>query len=468
MAGRSWIVALIACTAVHAGGRAAGADSVVHVLEDQFTNERRTLTFVIERGGDCVGSGELATEAPFRVIEATVCTMTIEGPLDVQPGVVIGGKVLPIESTPTTMAPLSVAPLLSPASTGDPLTLSVEPARALPVGPVALAARLAVTEHGRPTDEIAINIRAVGARVRALRWEGPGLAAVDVQVDAWSPSVELVVVTEDGNEQRVVIPVDPGPPHGVDLDASRARVGEPFSVTVQVTTRAGANVPNDRVRVASPDCAHRGEGLVCTRAGVKTLVIRVNHGGTWVPIAHSSVFVIAPVVTETPASARPAATRGGAATWGGALSGSAFFGGTRHISVAVRLDPKVSDRLRGSIGAGVHLSRRHLDPLAPVIDELSVGEQSLELDAGVALRDRELPWELRVAAGPALSRQQATLASREATSFGLRVRGTVTAGIVARIGARRFGLALGLGHSIDVIAPTWNTAGSELFLELNL
>ena len=343
------------------------------------------------------------------------------------------------------------------------------PVAAVPVGEVATAARVWVLDAGKPTSDVELNVRADGARVRALRWQQPGLAAIEVLVPTWTPAIDLIIQHRGGAETRTTIPVDPGPPIDATVTSSAARAGRPFAVTARVTTRGGAPVDRARIRVAAEGCVAVADQLTCARPGPVTVVARVEHAGAWVPVAQASVEVAAAPAPSSPAPSSPPRPRPRALGWEVAARGASATDGLWSAGVIAGAVHRVGPRIDVTLGLGWQFGRAQLAPVAPVTDALALSEHQVEVRAGVVVRVvRGAPWAIRIAAGPVAVQQRGVMPDGGWTCTGLRAQALAAVGVRLALGARTLAIDVGARAAVDVRATDWVRSDRQAFVEVGL
>jgi hypothetical protein len=467
------VLGLVAARARSSGAEPAADAPRVHTLADRVQPageaSRRVVTIVVERGGACVAADQLQVAPPYVATIAGPCALTLGGPVAAAPMVTLDGVALPLPEAPVVVV---APPPPSPASTSASPAWTVTPARAIAVGEVTTAAELRVVANGKPTSKVDLNVRADGARVRALRWLRPGLAAIDVLVPTWTPNIELVIQHRGGAETHTVIAVDPGPPIDAAVRFGPARAGRAFAVAATVATASGARVEPDRTRIAAPGCVVADARLTCARPGPTRVVVSVELGGVWVPIATARVEVAPPLpvppppVPPPPPPAPPTRARLG---WEIAARSAGASDGVWSAGLIGGAVLPVAPRLAASVGLGWQFGRARLAPVAPVTDALTLSEHQLELRVGVVARLRtDRRWSMRFAAGPIVVRQRGAMMAGGWVGTGLRVQALAAVGARVGLGARELSIEVGARVAADVIAPAWSRPDRQAFLEVGL
>lgn len=447
----------------------------VHTLADRVRPARgeasqRTLTIVVERRGACVAAAQLRVEPPYAGTIAGPCALTLRGPAADAPGVFLDGASLPLPSAPAATA---LAPPPRPVATAASPSWTVTPASAIAVGEVTTAADLWVVADGKPTSTVDLNVRADGARVRALRWQRTGLAAIEVLVPAWTPTIELVIQHRGGAETHTVIAVDPGPPIDAAVRFGPARAGRPFAATATVATASGARLDAARTQLAAPGCVASEDQLTCARPGPARVVVRVEHAGAWVPIATAIVEVAAapPAPPPRPPPPRPPLPRPDRAPlgWEIAARSASATDGAWSAGLIGGATYRVAPRVVASLDLGWQFGRAQLAPTAPVTEALTLSEHQLELRfGGVAQLVRGQPWSLRIGAGPIAVRQRGAMTDGGWVCTGLRAQAQAAVGARLAVGARALSIDVGARVATDVIAPDWRRPDRQLFVEVGL
>jgi hypothetical protein len=474
----NWVptLAVLAVAAAPIGAVAAPAVSAprVHVLADRVDpgagGDERRLTVVVEDGGDCVAAAHLEVGAPFAATAMGACAVALTGPAEVTPEVSMTGARLRLPPRMTAAAREPLAP--APGAPTRGATWLVTPTGAVPVGHVATAAALWVSLDGEPSSDVDLNVRAEGARVRALRWRQPGVGAIDLLVPAYTPTIELVIQDRGGGETRTTLAVDPGPPVDATVTVGAALAGRPFAVDVEIATSSGARFEGEH-RLSAAGCVAEDHQLTCPRPGPTLVIVSVAYADRWVPLAHARVDVAPPPTTTTttttpPPPPRPRSPRPRLG-WEVAARGAAASDGLRSAGLFAGAVRRLGPRLDATLGLGWQFGAASLTPVAPVEDALVLSEHHVELRGGLVARvARDAPWSLRVAAGPVAVRQRGEISDGGWLCTGVRAQALAAVGVRVGLGPRALTIELGARATTDVRALDWPRPDRQAYLEVGL
>lgn len=471
----NWVstLALLAVAAAPRGPAvAAPAASAprVHVLTDRVdpgsSGSERRLIVVVEDGGDCVAAAHLEVVAPFAGAAVGTCAVALTGPAEATPEVSVAGSRLRLP--PTTTAAAREPPTPTPGVPLRGATWLVAPTGAVPVGHVATAATLWVLLDGEPSSDVDLNVRAEGARVRALRWQQPGVGAIDVLVPSFTPTIELVIQDRGGGETRTTLAVDPGPPVDATVAVGAARADRPFPVGVEIATGSGAPFEGDH-RVAAAGCVVDHQQLTCPRPGPTHVIVSVAHADRWIPIAHARVEVAAAPAPRAAARRPRRASSGPHLGWELAARGATASDGLRSAGLIAGGVRRLGPQLDATLGLGWQFGSADLTPVAPVTDALTLSEHHLELRGGLVARlARDAPWSLRVAGGPVAVRQRGEMSGSGWRCTGVRAQAVAALGVRLALGRRALTIEAGARAATDVRALDWARPDRQVYLEVGL
>ena len=445
-----------ALVGVCAWSHLAVADApVATVLGDRIVDEQRSVVIVVRSGGSCTSPEDVLVAPPFELRALGRCVAELRGPLDEPPHVTVRG--LPIDvDVPTGLAP-APTPTVSTKEATKGWTLDiVASSTMLPVGREAVAGYLLVTKGGAPTSDVDLHVTVDGARPRALRWIAPGVAAIDLVVARWRPSIE-VVAYHGTDVVRADIHVDPGLPTDVELVVPPVRDNEVFAVSPIVRTTEGVLVSPDRVRIDVPDCATEGAGFLCPTVGPRTAIVLVNIDGAWIPIDVRRFHVDArPLVERDPTTINPLVELG--VSGGRAIDG--WMGGLR-VGAARASTPRTD--LEVDLAWRYH--RRTLASEMPISNDLTLAEHELSIVGGIRHTYPRWPVTVRAVAGVAGVRS--SIDGEPTMRLGLRALGVATCGF--RISQRGAAIGIDLGARVAKdLRSAWPGAAAEIFVEVTL
>ena len=426
---------------------------MLHVLANRTDEAVRTAAVVVERDGACVPSTELTVDGGYTLSPLSPCAVELSGPAATRPAVVHGDQRLPLGPAPAAATP--------PAPPNRRRGCAVFPGPPLPVGRRGVGAYLWTFARNAPSSEVAVNVRADGARVRALRWLSRGLAAIDLVATAWTPSVELTVEGTTCGALHVALSVDPGPPVVARLDAAAARTGAPFAITAAVASSGGAAVTAP-TRVVVPGCAVAADQVTCAAAGRHVAVLQLQRDDAWIPIATAEVDVAAPPPVTRPAPPPP--TDG---WWELRARGVGAGDGLVGVGLGVGAGWRGRARVRPLVSLDWQYDHTRFTPVAPVTTALDVDAHRVDVSAGAAWHGGRR-WIAEVAAGPAVIRQRCTCGAGSWSGTGLVAGAHALVGVDARVGARTITAGLGGRVDVPVIDTPWPRPAGALFLEVSL
>jgi len=312
-----------------------------------------------------------------------------------------------------------------------------------------------VTKGGAPTSDVDLHVTVDGARPRALRWTAQGVAAIDLVVARWRPSIE-VVVYHGSDVVRANIHVDPGLPTDVELVVPPVRDNEVFAVSPIVRTTEGVLVSPDRVRIDVPDCATESAGFRCSTAGPRTAIVLVNIDGAWIPIDVRPFVVDAPRAEQDLSTINPLVELG--VSGGRAIDG--WTGGLR-VGAARPLTPRTD--LEVDLAWRYH--RRTLASEMPISNDVGLAEHELSIAGGI--RHAYPRWPITVRAVAGVAGVRSSIDGEPTMRLGIRALGIATCGY--RIPQRGAVIGIDLGARVATdLRSAWPGAAAEIFVEVTI
>jgi len=351
------------------------------------------------------------------------------------------------------------------------------------------AAFLVVTNsRGRLSNAVPLNITSQRGRLRAMRWQSQGLAAIQLSAEVGVTSVDLTV--SHGGEPlcEAELPVSAGWPAAATIDAPESIVrGESIQSTIAVTTLDGEQLNTEelRLRCGGDDLATDDAGSVSCRIGQQTaptLVAGAMIDGRFVPLASRSFVVLEPPTPpapeQQPLEVRPEIVvepqpREPRLHVGPFLQGGLDLGWLRgSVTVGARLEVPVVSWFHVDLWAHYSYSHFNDSPAAPIgSNEVLAGAQhNAEIVAagGFELFSGRVTLVLRGGFGVAFSAIEATLGDRDVSGNAVRVSAVVSVGPRFHLGRATVGAELGARVPMASTDGTWPDAVARVTLEVSV